>query len=168
MMNKILAGVALVSASSVALAVTDSASVPVGASISPQCSVSAVSTNSNVTIAADQDVAQLTVECNIAGIVTLDVTTANGDTLVNSGAGVSIGYTLDLVRGDAPLGGLLEFTDLDNFSTPAVFTFNNNSGGLIQPAQFDLRLNIDGLGEDIGGLFAGSYEDTITMVISAS
>ncbi len=167
MKKMLIAGVVLASASSVAFAVTDSASVPVGATISPQCSVSAVSTNSNVTIAYDQNVAQLTLECNVAGDITLDLTTANGDSLVNTAAGVAVDYSLDLIRGDE-FGPLFEFTALNNFQTPASFTIDNSGGALIQPAQLDLRLNIDGSGENIGGMFAGTYEDTITMVITAS
>lgn len=165
MMKKLLASAAVVAmtVSGSAFAQSDTGSVAMGAAVSENCEVDVVSTNPNVLFALDQTVANVELTCNLATSVDVRFTSANGGLLVNSGLD-AIPYTVDF-EFPAGVNGFVIQGAADNVDIAAPLLFNNAAGAFLDPLSFDLRINVDGINSNATGLFAGSYDDTITIEI---
>lgn len=157
------------SLASVAIADTDSATVTLGSSTGSECDVDAVATGLNITIGLDQTVADVSIECNHYGDVTIDVDATNHEFKL-TGDGPDLPYSLDYVLGDAHpipiIAAILELTEVDNEFAPFSVTVDNTSGAFLEPVQYEVRLNIDS--QDVGQTFAGSRTDDLTISISTN
>ncbi len=147
---------------------TDSATLTLGSTTGSECDVDAVATGLNITIGLDQTVADVSIECNYYGNVTIDVDSAND--FVLSGDGPDLPYTIDYVLGDASpfpiIAAILEATEVDNVGSDFSIVVDNTSGAFLEPVQYEVRANVDS--QDVGQTFAGSRSDDITITISTS
>ena len=166
MFKTISAAALAVSLAGVASADSDSATVTLGSNTGAECDVDAVATGLNITIALDQTVADVSIECNYYGNVTIEVDSAND--FVLSGSGPDLPYSIDYVLGDASpipiFAALLEATEVDNVDEDFSITVDNTGGVFLEPVQYEVRANVDS--QDVGQTFAGSRQDDITISIS--
>ena len=166
MFKTISAAALAVSLAGVASAESDSATVTLGSNTGAECDVDAVATGLNITVALDQTVADVSIECNYYGNVTIEVDSAND--FVLSGSGPDLPYSIDYVLGDAspfPLfAALLEATEVDNVDEDFTITVDNTGGVFLEPVQYEVRANVDS--QDVGQTFAGERSDDITISIS--
>ena len=166
MFKTISAAALAVSLAGVASAESDSATVTLGSSTGAECDVDAVATGLNITVAFDQTVADVSIECNHYGNVTIDVT-SDGEFAL-TGDGPDLPYSIDYVLGDASpfpiIAALLEATEVDNEFNEFSVTVDNTSGAFLEPVQYEVRVNVDS--QDVGQTFAGSRQDDITISIS--
>lgn len=168
MLKTISAAAFAVSLVGVAHADGDQATVTLGSSTGSECDVDAVATGLNVTIALDQTVADVSIECNHYGDVTIKVT-SDGEFAL-TGDGPDLPYSLDYRLLDAHpnpiIAALLELTEVDNEFGEFSVTVDNTSGAFLEPVQYEVRVNVDA--QDVGQTFAGSRQDDITIAISTN
>ncbi len=141
--------------------VTDDATLDMSAAVSERCEVNLVGTNPNILFTLDQTVANIDFVCNIPGDVGIRFTSDNGGNLVNAGNGDSVAYTVDITPNNVPSGSISGAGD--NLSIAAPIDAFALAGNLLSPAQVDLRVNVDQNNNNGDGLYAGDYDDTITI-----
>ena len=170
MFKTISAAALALSLAGVASAESDSATVTLGSNTGAECDVDAVATGLNITIGLDQTVADVTIECNHYGNVTIDVSSDDDDAFILKGQGPDLPYTIDYILGDASpnpfVAAILELTEVDNETGPFSVVVDNTGGAFLEPVQYEVRVNVDA--QDVGQTFAGSRSDDVTISISTS
>jgi len=141
--------------------VTDDATLDMSAAVSERCEVNLVGTNPNILFTLDQTVANIDFVCNIPGDVGIRFTSANSGEFVNAGNGDSVAYTVDFLPNNVPNGDISGVGD--NLSIAAPIDAFAVAGALLSGAQVDLRVNVDQNNNNGDGLYAGDYDDTITI-----
>lgn len=166
MFKTISAAALAVSLAGVANADSDSATITLGSSTGSECDVDAVATGLNITVALDQTVADVSIECNHYGDVKIDVS-ATDDEFVLKGDGPDLPYSVDynpVTYGTGPFAQIFDLLEIDNEFAPFSVTVDNTGGFFLEPRQFEVRVNVDA--QDVGQTFAGSRQDDITISIS--
>lgn len=134
--------------------------------VEEECSVSVGGNGANITYKLDQEVGFMTVECNVQSSdieVSFSSSTGGAGALTSPDSSQSVPYNLD-VRPRNPEGD--DPTVADNRELPFAINLNNDNGRFLNPKEFIIRLNV--VSVDAGGMFAGTYNDTITVNIDAS
>lgn len=168
-LKTVSAAVLAVSMAGVASADSDSTTITLGSSTGSECDVDAVATGLNISIELDQTVADVSIECNHYGDVTIDVDATNGEFKL-TGDGPDLPYSIDYILLDAHpnpiIAAILELTEVDNEFSPFSVTVDNTSGAFLEPVQYEVRVNVDA--QDVGQTFAGSRQDDLTISISTN
>lgn len=157
------AAIVAISAPSALAAVTDDATLEMTATVTERCEVSLVGTNPNVLFTLDQTVANIDTVCNIPGDVQLRFSSLNSGNLINAGNGDNVPYTVDVLPNNVTNGNISG--NGDNLSIAAPIDLFATAGSVLSGLQVDLRVNVAQNNNNGDGLYAGSYDDTITVEI---